>query len=58
MFNSDFILSMVRHLLTLGAGVLVTKGTIDQSTAEQLVGAVMTIGVAAWSWIHHVGPSK
>jgi hypothetical protein len=43
------ILGVVRHLLTFGAGYLVARGFIDESTAEALVGAVLTLIGVGWS---------
>lgn len=43
------ILGVARHLLTFGAGYLVARGFIDESTAEALVGAVLTLIGVGWS---------
>lgn len=43
------ILGIARHLLTFGAGYLVAQGIIDESTAEALVGAVLTLIGVGWS---------
>lgn len=40
---------IARHLLTIVAGVLVSKGLTDQSGAQELVGALMALGSVAWS---------
>jgi peptidoglycan hydrolase-like protein with peptidoglycan-binding domain len=45
----DQINGVVRALLTAIGGYLVGKGLIDQTTATELVGAVLTIGGALWS---------
>ena len=43
------VVSFVRHGLTLGAGVLLTKGVVDASGADQLVGAGIAIFSVIWS---------
>jgi hypothetical protein len=44
------ILGFVRHILTMGGGVLITKGVLDETTLSQLVGAAMTFIGFAWSY--------
>lgn len=46
----DKIYGLVRHILSFGAGILVTKGVIDESTITEVVGAVMTMIAFGWSW--------
>lgn len=42
----------LRHALTFGGGLLVTKGYVDASEVEALVGAIITLSGFAWSyWI-------
>jgi hypothetical protein len=53
MVTQDFIFSMLRHFLTLGAGYLVAHGIADAGTAETLVGGVMAAIAVAWSWYTH-----
>jgi hypothetical protein len=49
----EFILSAIRHGLTLGAGYLVSKGLTDGSSADALVGGIMGTVAYAWSyWTH------
>ena len=43
------ILGVVRHVLTLGGGYLVARGTIDSSSADTLVGAGVSIAGVIWS---------
>jgi hypothetical protein len=47
--NRDIILGIVRHILTIAGGVLVTKGTIDQATLESVIGALLTLVGVGWS---------
>lgn len=48
--TGDQLGGVVRALLTTGAGILVAKGYIDNSLAQQIVGALVTLIVSAWSW--------
>lgn len=45
----DSILGLLRHLLTFGGGILVTKGIVDEGTATELVGGLITVIGGAWS---------
>jgi hypothetical protein len=45
--DKALLIGLARHALQLGAGVLVTKGIMDASMAEQVIGAVLTLGTAA-----------
>jgi hypothetical protein len=45
----EMILGIVRHILTLVGGGFVAKGHIDASTAETVVGALISLSGVAWS---------
>lgn len=45
----EAILGIVRHVLTFGGGLLVTKGYIDEGTMTTVVGAAVTLIGAVWS---------
>ena len=47
----EAILGIVRHVLTFGGGLLVTKGYIDEGTLPTVVGAAVTLIGAVWSVI-------
>ena len=47
--DSAQIAGIVRALAAALGGFLVGQGYLDDSTMQQLVGAVTTIGVAVWS---------
>jgi hypothetical protein len=47
--SMDIWLGLARHILTALGGYLVARGTIDAATAEAAIGAVVTLGGAAWS---------
>lgn len=40
---------IIRHLLTAGGGVFVSKGILDASQIDVVVGAVIAIFGVAWS---------
>lgn len=47
--NKDTILGIVRHILTIGGGLLVQRGNIDPSQAETLIGAIIAVVGVTWS---------
>lgn len=47
--SSEAILGIVRHILTFGGGLLVTKGVVDEGTMTTAVGAAVTLIGAIWS---------
>jgi hypothetical protein len=56
--NSNQVLSLVRSIL-LGAGAtLVTKGVVDQTGLEQIVGGLLALASVVWSQFHHSDPAK
>ncbi len=44
------IMGMLRHVLTFGGGIIVGKGYIDEATMLEIVGGLVTIAGAAWSF--------
>lgn len=48
--GNDFLLSVVRHLLTSAGAVLVAKGYADAGTTEAIVGGVLAVVGLALSW--------
>lgn len=49
---------IVRTVLASGAGFLVGKGYITEDMVEPLIGGVIAIGVAVWSFVQKKGASK
>ena len=47
--NIESILGVIRHILTFGGGVLVSKGTLDQTMMLEGVGAIITLIGIVWS---------
>lgn len=47
----EMVLGIIRHTLTFVGGILITKGLIDESTLQTLVGSSITLIGAIWSVI-------
>ena len=47
--TKEQVLGVIRHLLTIGGGVLVAKGGIDTIGLENAVGAIVTLIGLVWS---------
>lgn len=47
--NSDQITGIIRAILAAVGGLLVQRGYVDSQNLNIIIGAVMTIGAAAWS---------
>lgn len=41
-------MSVIRHTLTFVGGLLVIKGTLDESTSEQIISGLMTLVGLVW----------
>lgn len=59
MGNNDFWQSLIRRLVTLAAGALVSHGyfkavSVDQEVIELVTGATMAIITTVWSTYHQV----
>src|SRR5207237_1424440 len=50
---NDQLASLIRTLLKYGAGILVTKGITDSSTAEIIISGLVALLGVLWSWAHH-----
>jgi hypothetical protein len=55
--NKEQLGGILRAVLAAGAGYAVGKGFIDQGTADAVVGGLVTIGVALWSFQTNKQPS-
>lgn len=42
-------LAVVRHVLTIGAGALASRGIIGESDVEVIASSLLAIGVVIWS---------
>jgi hypothetical protein len=47
--TKEQVLGIVRHTLTFVGGVLVAKGLIDDVTATEIIGGVITLVGTIWS---------
>lgn len=47
---NEKITGLVRHILTFLGGYLITDGIIDESTLQEVVGSIITLGGFIWSW--------
>jgi hypothetical protein len=47
--KKEKILGIVRHILTFGGGLIVSKGWIDESLYTELVGGLLTLVGGLWS---------
>jgi hypothetical protein len=55
MMNKEVILGIVRHVLTIVAGILVSRGQLDPSDAQTVIGGITGIAGVAWSVKHKIG---
>ena len=49
--TKEQILGIVRHGLTFIVGILITKGLIDDATATEIIGGLITLTGTIWSVI-------
>ena len=49
--TKEQILGIVRHGLTFIGGILIAKGLIDESTATEIIGGIITLAGTIWSVI-------
>lgn len=47
--NGEMIAGLVRHLATIGGGMLVANGTMDEDTAQTAIGAIVSLSAIGWS---------
>ena len=50
--NAEILFGLARHILTLVGGYYVSKGQIDQSSVDTVIGALTGIAGVAWSVKH------
>lgn len=50
--TGEQVAGFIRHVLTFGGGFVIAKGWIDEATLTAIIGGVVTIAGAVWSyWI-------
>lgn len=47
--NKEQVLGIVRHVLTFAGGILITKGLIESSMSEEIIGGVVSLVGLVWS---------
>jgi hypothetical protein len=47
--TKEQVFGIIRHTLTFVGGLMVVKGTIDESTLEQIISGVITLTGLVWS---------
>lgn len=47
--NRVQVLGVMRHVLTIAAGILVTRGTITEPDAQTLIGGIIGVAGVLWS---------
>ena len=47
--TKEQVLGIIRHTLTFVGGILVAKGLVDEVTATEIIGGVITLTGAIWS---------
>lgn len=48
--TSDQFAGILRAVLAAGAGFAISRGLVDEATATAVMGGLVTIGVAVWSF--------
>lgn len=49
--TQDVVLAIVRHLLTLGGGLLISKGIITATQEETIIGGLVALVGVIWSLV-------
>lgn len=49
--TKEQILGIVRHGLTFIGGILIMKGVVDEATATEVIGGIITLAGTIWSII-------
>ena len=49
--TKEQILGITRHGLTFIGGILIMKGLVDESTATEIIGGMITLAGTIWSVI-------
>jgi hypothetical protein len=52
--KKEQVLGILRHSLTFLGGLLVMKGLVDETTATEIIGGVITLVGAVWSVVEKV----
>lgn len=52
--KKEQILGILRHSLTFLGGLLVMKGLVDETTATEIIGGIVTLVGTIWSIVEKV----
>ena len=52
--RKEQVLGILRHSLTFIGGLLVMKGLVDETTATEIIGGIITLVGAIWSVVEKV----
>ena len=52
--KKEQVLGILRHSLTFLGGLLVMKGLVDETTATEIIGGIITLVGAIWSVVEKV----
>ena len=47
--TKEIVFGIIRHILTIAGGALVTKGLVDSAGLEQAIGSVIGVLGVVWS---------
>jgi len=47
--TKEQLLGILRHTLTFVGGILIAKGLIDEATATEIIGGIITLTGTIWS---------
>ena len=47
--TKEQLLGVLRHTLTFVGGILIIKGLIDEATATEIIGGIITLTGTIWS---------
>ena len=53
--NKEITLGIIRHVLTIVAGIFVSRGQLDPTDMQTIIGGVTGIAGIAWSIKHKIG---
>jgi len=50
MVNQEQIMGFIRHALTVGGGIMIARGVINEGGLNEVIGAAMTLIGFVWSY--------
>jgi hypothetical protein len=49
MMNQEQLLGLIRHILTIIGTILITKGSVDESSWALITGSTLSLAAVLWS---------